>query len=63
MADPTDWSVTTWEGNRLRQHQEFMALSFREKLAVVEQLGETAAFFAERRRARGQPVRPETEGP
>lgn len=63
MTEPADWSVTTWEGNRLRQHREFLALSFREKLEVVERLGETAAFFAARRRARGQSVRPETEGP
>jgi hypothetical protein len=34
------------------QHQEFYALPLREKLAIIEQLGEVAAFFAERRGAR-----------
>ncbi len=56
MAEPIDWGVATWEGHRRSQHQEFMALTLREKLMVIEQLGEVAAFFAERRRARGLPV-------
>lgn len=56
MSDPVDWSLTSWDGNRLRQHREFLALSFREKLEVMEELSEVAAFFAERRRARGLPV-------
>lgn len=57
MAEPIDWSITTWEGNRLRQHREFRALPFREKMEVIEQLGEVGALFAERRRSRGMPVR------
>jgi hypothetical protein len=57
MADPIDWGVASWDGHRRRQHQDFQALSFRDKLVVIEQLGEVAAFFAERRRARGLPVR------
>ncbi len=61
MSDAVDWSVATWEGNRRQQHREFLALSFREKLKVIEQLGEVAAFFAERRRARGLPVRERPE--
>ena len=56
MADPIDWGVTNWEGHRRRQHQDFRALPLRDKLVVIEQLGEVAAFFAERRRARGLPV-------
>lgn len=56
MTDPSDWSHAGWEENRRRQHLEFRALPFREKLAIIEQLGEVAAFFAERRRARGLPV-------
>ena len=47
-----DWHLTTWEGNRRRQHEEFRRLSFREKLAVIEQLGEVSAFFAAKRRER-----------
>ena len=56
MTDPIDWGVTSWEGHRRRQHQDFRALPLRDKLVVIEQLGEVAAFFAERRRARGLPV-------
>ena len=56
MTDYPDWSLATWEGNRRRQHQDFRALPFREKLKVLEELGEVARFFAERRKARGLPV-------
>jgi hypothetical protein len=56
MPDPADWSVATWEGSRRRQHQEFLALPFAEKLAVIEELAEVARFFAERREARGLPL-------
>ena len=56
MDEQVDWSLTTWEGNRRQQHREFYALSFREKLEIVEQLGEMALLFTERRRARGESV-------
>lgn len=56
MADMADWGTASWEGQRRRQHQEFHALPLREKLAIIEQLGEVAAFFAERRGALGLPV-------
>ena len=52
MSDEIDWSLTTWEGNRRRQHEEFRALSFREKVAVIEQLGEVEELLAKRRRER-----------
>jgi hypothetical protein len=57
MSEPIDWSVTTWEGNRRRQHREFRALPFREKMEIIERMGEVEALFAARRRARGAPVR------
>ena len=44
--DPIDWSLTTWKGSRLQQHQEFHALSFARKLELIEQMSETAAFFS-----------------
>ena len=50
VRDEIDWQVTTFAGNRRRQHQEFRALSFREKLAAIEDLGEVGAFFAARDR-------------
>jgi hypothetical protein len=57
MGEPEDWSVATWEGSRRRQHQEFLALPFADKPAVIEQLADVARFFAERREARGLPIR------
>jgi len=56
MREQVDWNLATWEGNRRRQHQDFLALSFREKLRIIEQLGEVADVFAACRRARGLPV-------
>jgi len=56
MADVTDWSAASWEEHRRRQHREFQALPLRDKLAIIEHLGDVAAFFAERRAARGLPV-------
>lgn len=53
-SEPIDWRVTTFAGNRQRQHQDFRALSFREKLAALEDFGEVSAFFASRKaEARG----------
>jgi hypothetical protein len=57
MADQPDWTLVTWEGNRRRQHREFQALTFREKLRVIESLGEVTAFFARRAKARVAAVR------
>jgi hypothetical protein len=53
MADEEiDWSLTTFEGNRCRQHQEFRALSFRDKLIRIEQMGIVVAHFQSLRAAR-----------
>jgi hypothetical protein len=56
MPDEAIWRLGTWEGNRRRQHEEFRALPLREKIAIIEQLGEVTALFAARRRVRGLPV-------
>ena len=49
MTDPDiDWSITTWEGNRLHQHREFYALPFRRKLEIIEGLCEVATAFSSR---------------
>lgn len=50
--DAIDWSLTTWEGNRLRQHREFQALPFREKLLRLEQRGEMSRWWLDRAQAR-----------
>jgi len=60
MPDGTDWSVTTFEGNRRRHHEEFRALPLREKVARIEEMGEVAELFAARcRSARGAPDAPQ----
>jgi hypothetical protein len=62
MTDPADWAAAGWEGHRRAQHREFQALPLREKLAIIEQLSETVAYFTEKRRARGLPVRIDLAG-
>jgi hypothetical protein len=47
--DGIDWSLTTYEGNRRRQHEEFRALPLREKLARIEQMEAVAEHFSSRR--------------
>lgn len=46
MTEEIDWTLATWEGTRRRQHREFRALSFREKVRVLEQLDEVARALA-----------------
>jgi hypothetical protein len=46
--DDLDWTLATWEGNRRRQHEEFRALSFREKVAAMERMGMVMAVFERR---------------
>ncbi len=46
------WQWATWAGARRLQHLEFLALPFREKMRIVEQLSEAAEWFAERRAMR-----------
>ena len=60
-SDEGNWEYATWEGNRRQQHREFLALSFREKLAILEQLDEVTQWFAARRRQRIAP--PESPDP
>lgn len=61
LPDDIDWSLTTFEGNRRRQHQEFRALTFREKLAALEDMAEIVALFAGRKTAGGGTVGGEGE--
>jgi hypothetical protein len=50
-----DWSLTTWKGSRLQQHREFLALPFRRKLEVIEEMDDHGRWTQERRIARGLP--------
>jgi hypothetical protein len=43
--------------HRLAQHRVFQALSFRDKLWVIEDLGEVTEFFARRAKARAAAVK------
>ena len=36
--DGVDWSLTTRKGSRLRQHREFLALPFRKKMELLEEM-------------------------
>lgn len=56
LPDDIDWSVTTFEGNRRRQHAEFCALSFREKLAALEDMDAILAVLGGRKFAGGGTV-------
>jgi hypothetical protein len=38
-----DWGTATFEGSRRRQHQEFHALSLREKVERIEHMEEVIA--------------------
>ena len=63
MDDAAGWDATTWAGNRRRQHDEFRRLPLREKIAIIEQMGDVVEFFAARRRDRGvAAVRERAEG-
>ena len=54
-----DWSMTTFDGVRLRQMREFAALTFREKMLVIEGISE----LAERLQSSLKPTHPtSTEG-
>jgi len=52
MTDPIDWSQTTHEGNRRRQHLEFLALPLREKFLRIEQMCDVARELQKRRTER-----------
>lgn len=52
-----DWSLTTWKGSRLEQHRAFLALPFRRKLELVEEMCDRVRFIAESRRRQGLPYR------
>lgn len=54
VPDEIDWSLTTFEGLRRKQRQEFAALSFEEKLERVEQMGELVEMFEAQRKARNE---------
>lgn len=59
MTEEIDWTLATWEGSRRQQHREFLALSLREKIQVLEDLGEVARVLA----PRAEPPSPAADQP
>lgn len=47
---PVDWSLTTRKGSRLHQHREFLALPFRRKMELLEEMCERAGKLGATRR-------------
>lgn len=62
MAEDIDWSLTTFEGLRRRQQQEFAALPLREKLERIGEANELVEYFAVRRTARMMAAGDESKG-
>lgn len=56
MRDDIDWSLTTWEGSRREELRRWRKLTLREKLQAVDEMGNLASHFRERRLKRGLPV-------
>ena len=55
-SDPDiDWSLTTWKGSRRKQHEEFHAIPFSQKLEIIEEMNQHALATLDERRARGVP--------
>jgi hypothetical protein len=50
-----DWALTTWKGSRLHQHQIHLALPFREKLKIVEQMCDRTRELLSQREKAGLP--------
>ena len=46
--DPGCWSRCSFEGNRRAQQEQFMALSFREKLIRLEQMADVQRALSRR---------------
>lgn len=50
-----DWSLTTWKGSRREQHRAHLALPFRRKIELIEQMCDQARAIIEVRRQKGLP--------
>jgi hypothetical protein len=50
-----DWSLTTWKGSRREQHRVHLALPFRRKIELIEEMCDQARSIIEARRQKGLP--------
>jgi hypothetical protein len=56
LNDPSiDWSECTYDGARLKNHRDFAALSFAEKLETIEALNHLALEMLAQRKQRNLP--------
>lgn len=61
--DGIDWSLCTWKGSRREQHRSYLALPFRQKLELLQEMCDFARGMMASRRRRGLPyVDPQTGG-
>lgn len=49
IPDDFDWSVTTYDGSRREQLRRVLALTLRERMQAVEDMGEVAERFRQMR--------------
>ncbi|HEY5793295.1 MAG TPA: hypothetical protein VIS74_08350 [Chthoniobacterales bacterium] len=54
-APDIDWSQMTWKGSRLLQHREHLALPFRRKIELIEEMCDQGRRSIEARKRRGLP--------
>ncbi|HEY5742765.1 MAG TPA: hypothetical protein VIS99_09500 [Terrimicrobiaceae bacterium] len=50
-----DWSLTTWKGSRRQQHQAHLALPFRRKIELIEEMCDQGRAIFEERQLKGLP--------
>jgi hypothetical protein len=50
-----DWSLTTWKGSRREQHRAHLALPFRRKIELIEEMCDQTRSIIETRRQKGLP--------
>lgn len=53
--DGIDWSLCTWKGSRREQHRSYLALPFRRKLELLEEMCDHVRWTMENRRRQGLP--------
>ena len=51
MSEEAQWEAATFEGNRIRQHEMFRRLTFREKVVAVEEMGKVVENLLGKRAA------------
>jgi len=50
-----DWSLATWKGSRLKQHRDYLALPFRRKIELIEEMCDASRRITEIQKQQGLP--------